>query len=159
MKNIFLILLIVGLILLSANFLRERYDIDVEYFLEKDEFGKYIVNNYDGNISGNMRLEIIRNMSDLRLSSSFFNDKLEYFDPGITIDSISQLMKYSKENTIDYLVVEEYIVQKHYPIFNEILINNNQYVYLEEVFDSNNLDYKKFKAKIFKINWELYNEL
>jgi len=159
MKNIFLLLLIGGLVLLSANFLRERYDIDKEYFLEKDNFGKYVVNNYEGNISGNMRLEIIRNMPDLRLSSSHFNDKLAYFDPGITIDSIPQLMKYSRENRIDYLVVEEYIVQKHFPIFNKILINNNQYAYLEEVFDSNDLDYKKFKAKIFKINWELYNDL
>ena len=157
-KNLFLILLVGGLILLSANFLRERYDIDEGYFLEKDDFGKYIVNNYEGNISGNMRLEIIRNIPDLRLSSSHFNDKLAYFDPGITMDSIPQLMKYSKENMIDYLIIEEYIVQKHYPIFNEILINKNQYVYLEEVFDSNNLDYKKFKAKIFKINWDSYNE-
>ncbi len=157
-KNIFLILLVGGLILLSANFLRERYDIDKEYFLEKDDFGKYIVNNYEGNISGNMRLEIIRNIPDLRLSSSHFNDKLAYFDPGITMDSIPQLMKYSKENMIDYLIVEEYIVQKHYPVFNEILMDKDQYMYLEEVFDSNKLDYKKFNAKIFKINWNLYNE-
>ena len=158
-KNIFLILLVGGLILLSANFLRERYDIDEKYFLEKDDFGKYVANNYEGNISGNIRLEIIRNMPDLRLSSSHFNDKLAYFDPGITTDSIPQLMKYSKENMIDYLIIEEHVVQKHYPIFNKILSDKDQYVYLEEVFDSKNLDYKKFKAKIFKINWKLYNEL
>tara|TARA_B110000438_G_scaffold282224_1_gene309087 strand:- start:5552 stop:7102 length:1551 start_codon:yes stop_codon:yes gene_type:complete len=158
-KNIFLILLVVGLILLSANFLKERYDIDKEYFLEKDNFGKYIVNNYEGNISGNIRLEIIRNMPDLVISSNFVNDKLAYFDPGITINSISQLMEYSQENEIEYLVIEEYVIQKHYPIFKEILSDKNQYKYLEEIFDSNDLDYKKFKAKIFKINWKLYNEL
>jgi len=154
-----LILLIAGLILLSANFLKERYDIDKEYFLEKDDFGKYIVNNFDGNISGNMRLDIIRNMPDLKISSNFVNNKLAYFDPGITINSISQLMEYSQENKIEYLVIEEYIIQKHYPIFKDILADKNQYIYLEEIFDSNSLDYKKFKAKIFKINWKLYNEL
>ncbi len=158
MKNIFLILLIGGLILLSANFLRERYDIDKEYFLEKDDFGKYVANNYEGNISSNMRLEIIRNMPDLKLSSSYFNDRLAYFDPGITIDSIPQLMKYSKENLIDYIIIEEYVVQKHYPIFNKILADKAQYMYLEEVFDSKDLDYKKFKAKIFKINWDMYDK-
>ena len=158
-KNIFLILLVAGLILLSANFLKERYDIDKEYFLEKDDFGKYIVNNFDGNISGNMRLDIIRNMPDLKISSNFVNNKLAYFDPGITINSISQLMEYSQENKIEYLVIEEYIIQKHYPIFKDILSDKNQYIYLEEIFDSNSLDYKKFKAKIFKINWKLYNEL
>lgn len=159
MKNIFLILLIGGLILLSANFLRERYDIDEEYFLEKDNFGKYVVNNFEGNITGNIRLEIIRNMPDLKLSSSHFNDKLGYFDPGITIDSVSQLMTYSQKNKIEYLVIEEHVVQKHYPIFNNILANKNQYEYLEEVFDTHDLDYNKFKAKIFKINWEQYDEL
>jgi excinuclease UvrABC nuclease subunit len=106
-----------------------------------------------------MRLEIIRNMSDLIITSSHFNEKLAFFDPGITMDSIPQLMKYSKENTINYLVIEEYVIQKHFPIFNKILADKNQYTYLEEIFDSKNLDYKKFKAKIFKINWELYNEL
>jgi excinuclease UvrABC nuclease subunit len=75
------------------------------------------------------------------------------------MNSIPQLMKYSKENTINYLVIEENIIQKHFPIFNKILADKNQYTYLEEIFDSKNLDYKKFKAKIFKINWELYNEL
>ncbi len=159
MKNIFLILLVAGLILLSANFLRDRYDIDESYFLEKDDFGKYIVNNFEGNIAGNMRLEIIRNMPDVKATSSFFNEKMAFFDPGTTMNSIPQLMEFSKENEIDYLVVEEQILRKHYPVFNEILMNKNQYVYLEEVFDSDSLDYKKLKAKIFKINWRQYNEL
>jgi len=158
-KNLFLILLIGGLILLSVDFLRERYDIDEEYFIEKDNFGKYIANNFEGDITGNMRLEIIRNMPDLIITTNHFNEKLSFADPGITMDSIPQLMKYSKENTINYLVIEQNIMQKHFPIFNKILADKNQYTYLEEVFDSKNLDYKKFNAKIFKINWELYNEL
>ena len=158
-KNLFLILLVGGLILLSADFLRERYDIDQEYFLEKDNFGKYIANNFEGDITGNMRLEITRNMPDIVIGSPHFNEKLAFFDPGVTMDSIPQLMKYSKENTINYLVIEQNIMQKHFPIFHKILADKNQYTYLEEVFDSKNLDYKKFKAKIFKINWELYNEL
>jgi hypothetical protein len=159
MKNIFLVLLVAGLILLSANFLRDRYDIDEVYFLEKDDFGKYVVDNFEGNISGNMRLEIIRNMPDLRTGSSFYNDKLAFFGPDVTMNSIPQLMKYAEKNEIDYLLIEGQIKQKHYPIFNEILMNKNQYVYLEEVLDSSDLDYKKLKAKIFKINWRQYNDL
>jgi len=158
-KNLFLILMISGLILLSTNFLIERYEIDKEYFLEKDDFGKFIVNNYEGNVSGNMRLEIIRNMPDLIISSNFANDKLVYFDPGTTIFSIPQLMEYAQKNKIEFLVIEENIIQKHYPIFKDILSDRNQYIYLEEIFDSNDLDYKKFKAKIFKINWKTYNEI
>ncbi len=157
-KNVFLVLFVAGLILLSANFLRDRYDIDEVYFLEKDDFGKYIANNFEGNITGNMRLEIIRNMPDLIITSGHFNDKLAFFGPGNTINSLPQFMEYSKENKIDYFVIEEQIIQKHYPVFNEILINKKQYIYLEEVFDSDSLDYKKLKAKIYKINWRQYNE-
>lgn len=158
-KNIFLILLVAGLILLSANFLRERYDIDEEYFLEKDDFGKYIVDNFKGNIAGNMRLEIQRNMPDINVGGSFhFNDKLAFFEPGVHIDSISQLMKYSKEKKINYLVMDDPFHQKHYPIFNKILIDKNQYEYLEEIIDSNDLEYKKINVKIFKINWDQYDE-
>jgi hypothetical protein len=159
MKNIFLILLVAGLILLSANFLKDRYDIDENYFLEKDDFGKYVVNNFEGNIAGNMRLEIIRNIPDMQLDSKFYNEKMAFFDPGTRIDSIPQLMKFSKENNIDYFIIEEYVLQKYYPVFDEILMDKNQYVYLEEVFDSGSLDYKKLKAKIFKINWSEYNDI
>lgn len=158
-RNLFLILFIAGLILLSANFLRERYDIDKEYFVEKDNFGKYIVNNFEGNITGNMRLEIIRNMPNLKVDSVHYNDKLAFYEPGITMDSISQLIKYSKENDINYLIIDEPKFQKHFPIFNQILIDKNTYEYLEEVLDSRNLGYKKLNVKIFKINWEHYNEL
>ena len=156
-KNLFLILLVAGLILLSANFLRDRSDIDQAYFIEKDDFGKYIANNLEGNIAGNMRLEITRNMPDLKLSSSHYNDKLAFFDPGVTVNSISQLMEYCKENEIDYLVIENGIIQKRYPIFTEIIIQNNQYGFLEEKFNSDGMNYQKFKAEIFKINWEQYN--
>lgn len=158
-KNLFLLLLVGGLILLSTNFLRERYDIDEEYFLEKDDFGKYIVNNFEGNIAGNLRLEIQRNMPDINDEGYFYsNNKLAFFEPGFRIDSISQLMEYSKENEINYLVMDDSFHQKHYPIFNEILINKNQYKYLEKIIDSNDLEYTKINVKIFKINWDQYNE-
>lgn len=160
LNNLFLILLLGGLILLSANFLNDRNNIDKEYFLEKDDFGKYIVNNYEGNITGNMRLEIIRNMHNLDTSAPHFeNDKIAFFDPGTTITSMLELMKYSNENKIEYLLIEENVEQKHFLIFKKILVDKDQYNYLEEKFDSNELDYKKFKAKIFKINWNMYNEI
>ena len=67
-------------------------------------------------------------MPDLKVEHNHFNDKLAIFHSGITIDSIPQLMKYSKENKINFLVIDELEFQKHYPIFNEILINTKQYM-------------------------------
>ena len=79
--------------------------------------------------------------------------------PHVYLRKVPQLMKFSKENNIDYFIIEEYVLQKYYPVFDEILMDKNQYVYLEEVFDSGSLDYKKLKAKIFKINWSEYNDI
>lgn len=158
MKNLFLVLLIGGLILLSVNFLRERYTIDEEYFLEKDGFGKYFSKNFEGKFTGNMRLELIRNMDDLKIGSNFASGKLVVFDPGITMNSMPQLMEYARENDIEYFVIEDQKFQKHFPIFDEILTDHYQYEFLEEVFDTNSLEYKKLKVTIFKINWEKYNE-
>ena len=158
LKNIFLVLLILGLILISANFLRERYSVDEEYFIEKDNFGKYVANNLDGNITGNIRLEIIRNMVDLKSTSYFFNEKLSLFDPGFPIDSVSKLMNYCIQNKIDYVVVEQNKVEKHFPVFNKIEFNEDNLQFLKEIYDTEKSDYKKLKVKIFKINYEEYQD-
>jgi len=156
LKNIFLVLLILGIILISTNFLRERYDIDEKYFIEKDNFGKYVASNLEGNITGNIRLEIIRNMVDLKTTSYFFNERLSVFDPGIPIDSVSKLMDYCIQNKIDYLIVEQNKIEKHFPIFNNIEFNEDNLPFLEKIYDTEKLDYKKLRVKIFKINYEQY---
>ena len=156
LKNIFLVLLILGIILISANFLRERYDIDEEYFIDKDNFGKYVANNLEGNITGNIRLEIIRNMDDLKTESYFFNERLSVFDPGIPIDSVSKLMDYCIQNKIDYLIVEQNKIEKHFPIYNSVQFNEDNFPFFEKIYDTEKLDYKKLKVKIFKINYKLY---
>lgn len=158
LKNIFLVLLILGLILISTNFLRERYSIDEEYFIEKDNFGKYVANNLDGNITGNIRLEIIRNMADLKSTTYFFNEKLSLFDPGFPIDSVSKLMNYCIQNKIDYMIIEQKKVEKHFTVFNKIEFNEDNLPFLKEIYDTEKLDYKKLKVKIFKINYEEYQD-
>ncbi len=156
LKNIFLVLLILGIILISANFLRERYDIDEKYFIEKDNFGKYVASNLEGNITGNIRLEIIRNMVDVKSTSYFFNERLSVFDPGIPIDSVSKLMDYCIQNKIDYLIVEQNKIEKHFPVFHKIEFNEDNLLFLEKIYDTEKLDYKKLRVKIFKINYEQY---
>lgn len=158
LKNIFLVLLILGLILISANFLRERYDIDEEYFIEKDNFGKYVANNLDGNITGNIRLEIVRNMINVKSTTYLFNEKLSLFDPGFPIDSVSELMNYCIQNKIDYLIIEQNKVEKHFPVFHKIEFNEDNLPFLKEIYDTEKSDYKKLKVKIFKINYEEYQD-
>lgn len=158
LKNIFLILLILGIILISTNFLRERYVIDERYVIEKDNLGKYIANNLEGNITGDMRLEIIRNMVDLKIGSYFFNERISFFDPGIPIDSMSKLMDYCIQNKIDYLVVEQNKIEKHFPIFNNIEFNEDNFSFLEKIYDTEKSNYQKLRVNIFKINYDKYQD-
>lgn len=158
LKNIFLVLLILGIILISANFLRERYDVDDEYIIEKDDFGKYVANNLEGNITGNIRLEIIRNMVDMRFIPHYSNEKLTLFDPGVPIYSLSELMNYCIQNEIDYLIIEQNKNQKHFPVFYKIEFNEDNLPFLKEIYDTEELDYNKLKVKIFKINYEKYQD-
>lgn len=156
MKNIFLIFLILGIILISANFLRERSDVDEEYVIEKNNFGKYIANNLEGNITGNMRLEIIINMVDMKFIPYYSNEQLTVYDPGFPIYSVSELMNYCIENKIDYLIVEQKKVEKHYPLFHTIEFNEINLPFLKKIFDTERSEYNKLKVKIFKINYEEY---
>ena len=156
MKNIFLILLAIGLILLSYNFLRERYDVDQEAVIERDNLGKYIANNFHGRLMGDLQLEIIRNMPNITMDVLFSNQQLAVIAPDFTIDTIPKLMDYATRNKIDYLIMEYKVDERHYPVFQSIFYNEKDSPFLEKIFDSNNNGYKKTLVKIFRINYSKY---
>jgi hypothetical protein len=151
-KNIFLIVLFAGLILLSGNFLRERYDIDETLYLEKDAFGNYIANNLMGNITGDLRLEIVRNIPNLKDSTYFTNGIISFYDPGRIIDSENTLTEYIIRNNINYLVIDKNEQKSHFPIFDKIISEEDSFVYLSKDINSRELDYTKLNVEIYKIN-------
>ena len=158
-KNILLILIVMGLVLLSYNFLRERYDVDQQLIIEKDNLGKYISKNFQGKITGHLLLEIIRNTPDIKSGPYFSNQQISISNPDIRMNTITKLMDFSFQNNIDFLVMEDYPDDKHFPIFSEIFYNEKNFSYLEKVFDSDNHGYKKLRVKIFKINYDAYKNL
>lgn len=158
-RKYFLIFLIGGLVLLSGYFLQDRYNIDKEIVLEKYEIGGKIAKNFEGNIMGHLRLQIMQNMPEIITSGpAFYNSQISLWNPGVTIDTISKLMEYSKENKIDYIVMDDIYDKKHFPIFKQILHNQENFPYLEKVYDSHQDGYKKINIQIFKINYLLYND-
>jgi hypothetical protein len=156
MKNIFLILLISGLVLLSGDFLRERYDVDEGFIMERDNLGKYIANNLHGKIMGDLRLEIIRNMPNVRIGAvdgvnTHYNQQLSVLTPGITFNTMPKLKDYLSQNKVDFLVVGNNL-DKHFPIFEKILYNEKDFPFLEQIFDSDENGFKKLKLKIFRVS-------
>ena len=152
LKNIFLMIFFAGLILLSGNFLRERYNIDQTVYLEKDGFGNYVANNLVGNITGDLRLEIIRNIPNMKVSSYFTNGIISFYDPGKIIDSEDALVKYIIKNNINYLIIDKNEKQSHFPIFYKIILEKESFVYLEKITHSRELDYMNLNIEIYEIN-------
>ena len=161
LKNIFLILLVAGLLLVSYNFLRERYEIDYELVSEKEIFGKYVVNNYQGVMMGDMKLDTMLQMKKVKLDlrpdggGGVYNDKINFFSPALKFDTHEKLMNYANQKKISYLIMDN-ISDRHFPAFQEIFYNENDFPYLEKVFDSQQEGYKKLRVKIFEID---YNKL
>jgi len=151
-KNIYLIILVAGLILLSGNFLRERYDIDEKEYLEKDGFGYYIANKLTGNITGDLRLEIIRNIPNIKDSTYFTNGIISFYDPGKIIDSEDSLKNYIIKNNINYLIIDKNEEKSHFPIFNKIIVKKDSFSYLDKYISSKELGYNKINIEIYKID-------
>jgi hypothetical protein len=158
-KNLLLVLLIAGLLLLSFNFLRERYDVDQESLQERLDISKHVVNNLDGNISGDLRLQIWTQMGNENYkikandSGGFSNEKINFYSPEFRVENFEDLKKYLKQDQINFLIVDN-IDDNRFPVFNQIFYKENKYSFLEKIYDTDMEKYKKIRVKIFEINYE-----
>ena len=155
MKNLFLILLIAGLLVVSFSFLRERYESHIQIDEEKEELGKYVVNNFSGRVMGNEYNQISHNIPNAKIGSindrgNVFNDNFSVVVPMTPIDTVEKLTQTVKTLKVDYLVVDsEY--DRRYPIFQDIFYNEKNYSFLKKVSDSDDIGYKKIRVKIFEM--------
>jgi 4-amino-4-deoxy-L-arabinose transferase-like glycosyltransferase len=153
-RNLFIILLVIGLLIVSYNFLRERQP-DPDLLLEKEHFGKFIVANFKGNISGEEWIFIQQNMR--WISQGVVDERanpLYFIDPNYVIYTENDLIEFLKESEIDYLIVGQGQL-KRFKIFTDVYYNEKDYPYLEKVFDSQNNGYKKYHNKVFKVNQDI----
>ena len=60
-----------------------------------------------------------------------------------------------KEKKLEYIAVDGRDDQPKF--LRDVYYNEKKYLYLEKIFDSNDLDFN-YHVKIFKINYEVQNE-
>lgn len=155
-QNLFILLILIGLIFVSFIFLTFQLDRDLELIEEKERFGKFVINNFSGKIIGGPYNELTHNIPNAKLGShlgegNIHNDKIAIIATYEPIDSSEKLLDTISNLKINYIVVDN-IKNNRYPIFQDIFENENKYPYLEKIFDSNDNEYKKYHVKIFKIN-------
>ena len=148
-KNILLVCLVLGLILVSFIFLSDRQP-DPELILEQERFGKFVVSSYEGRITTGNWNYILHNLS-YPLSDSPLVLKI----PNFVIHDRDELVEYIVTNKIDYIVIDKED-QIRFAIFPDIYFNEEKYPFLKKVFDSDFNDYQKYRVKIFEVNYNKF---
>ena len=160
--NSIMLLIFILLIFSSIIFLHFKMEIDEEFEHEKNRFGKYIVNNYSGKVMGDLYNIISFYVPNAKIGELEEDDNISNENFGIVVseyplDSEIKLKEYTINRKIDYLVIDDNY-DKRYPIFKEIFTNESNFSYLKKQFDSTENGYTKLNVKIFKINYEKFDE-
>lgn len=158
-KNLFLLMMIIGIIFLSTNMLRERNDIDLDLLKEKESFGKYVATSFKGKIMGDLYTQIAHNLPNARIVTGGIgnvrNDDLVLLGFGPPSKTLLDLMNYAKQHGVTHLVIDDNYDERS-PQFVDVYFNEKKYPYLKKVFDSDESGYKKLHVKVFEID---YNKL
>lgn len=169
-KNIFLILLVCGILVLSWFFLYNNTEIERE--LEVMKFSKYIsdkvksTNNffpesgyvYGAWASSNIKYPI--------LSSSivYTGPDLQVYEKDTVIylendsHSIEEYINKSRDQGLTHLIVDDNMKNRS-DFFKDLYYNEDKYPYLIKEFDSFTHDYKYYHVKLFKIDYQKFDLL
>ena len=71
--------------------------------------------------------------------------------------SLEKFLEYGKEKNLEYLVVDDNTNRPEF--LSEVYDNEEKYPYLEKIFDSEENGYDRFKAKLFKINYKIFDKI
>lgn len=123
---------------------------DIEFTLEKESFGKFVVDNYNGKIMGDLTQYIKYNLIELDQIPIKQNEKIQIINPFFVIPTYNHLEKYIQVNKIKYIIIDNSL-DNRFPMFEEIFTHEQDYPFLKKVFDSKK-EYSFLKVKIFKVN-------
>jgi hypothetical protein len=172
-KNIFLIIIIFVVIILSSYFTVFQYGKpDLVFENEKKDFAKFAINNLHGKVlrefgpaTDYVTYQIITNppeqFKQYKIGSEWAEyqelDKNEKVIESISIygKSLAELVKNGKEFELEYIIAKK--GKNFYPFLSDLYSNEENYPYMIKIFDSNEFAYKKLKVKVFEIDYEKFN--
>jgi hypothetical protein len=177
-KSIFLVIVVGVVLLLSTMFTMGVGEFGygppnstLEH--EKMEFTEYLFENYDGRI---LRDETVIDYLPYVSLTSGDNDFKSFksprgknpypdlYEPGKVVwlsvngKTFEELITNGKTKELKYIG----IIEKgsyFFPFLNDLYYNEGQYPYMEKIFDSDEMDYKEFKIKVFEINYQKFHDL
>ena len=167
-KDIFIVVIIIAIIFLSALFMI-RYGTPYHVLdNEKLEFSEYALNNLQGVVLRDWggSLDYVPYLtiteSPEKFKSHEINSKITKGNSFITSGApygktLEELISDGEKHDLKYIIANE--KQGFYHPFTDELYNNyNQFPYLKKIFDSDEFGFKKLKIKVFEINYEKFYE-
>ncbi|MEM3172904.1 MAG: glycosyltransferase family 39 protein, partial [Candidatus Nitrosotenuis sp.] len=155
--NLFLVLVIIGVIVLSWYFLYIN-DVDEDYEKEVLEFAKYVdenvqVTNHFLPESGYVSVIDMLKMSHY----PFLSNTLPQESPKIILiqsDSLEDYLIKGRKEGLTHLIIDSNDNRAQF--LTDVFINEKNYPYLEKIFDSLDHRYKKYHVKVFKIDYQKF---
>ena len=136
---------------------------------EKLDFSNFALNNLDGTVlrdfGGGLDyvtyLKITNPVDNFRNYTINQNMDSGYQFNDISIPSQNTLNEFfinAEKNNVRYLITNEKQSNIN-PLIDQLYFKHESYPYLEKIFDSNDIGYKKLKLKVFEINYEKFHEI
>ena len=75
---------------------------------------------------------------------------------GLFGKSVDELIRLGEQNDLTYLAVKNEMPIRKF--LEDVYQNEEKYPYLTKVLDSSDMDFKKLKVKVFKIDYEKFHE-
>ena len=168
-KNLFLVIVIGLIVVISGLFTILQYGRpDVILENEKIEFAKYLLNNLHGNLldESGIALDYVYYLQITNSPTGFQNYKissvtLSKTDSFQTIrlyaESIDELISVGESYNLKYVISNENSGVFH-PYVDYIYNHEEDYPYLHKIFDSNEIEFKKLKVKVFEIDYNKFHQ-
>ena len=174
-KNLFLVGVICIIILLSGLFTLRYESPDPVLDYEKTKFAETLIEKLDGKILDTG--DTLQGIINVKLSTppgifknqSANQDFHDLYDSGqnllvinIYATTMDDFIKKAKEYDLKYISFNQNGLgdfESWYPYLVDVYENENKYSFLKKVFDTNEVGYTKFHAKVFEIDYEKFDGL
>ena len=167
-KDIFIVVIIIAIIFLSALFMI-RYGTPYHVLdNEKLEFSEYALNNLQGVVLRDWggSLDYVPYLTITESPEKFKNYEINsqitegnsFTSSGAPYgETLEELISDGEKYELKYIIANEKQGFYH-PFTDELYDNYSQYPYLKKIFDSDEFGFKKLKIKVFEINYEKFYE-
>jgi len=170
-KDIFLIIVLIIVIILSGLFTLRYEKPDHILENEKLDFSQYALENLNGNTLRDFGgstdyvayFDLVHNndFRNIKIDYLIYKDETEKYGfktISVYAESIEDLILNGEGSNLKYLISNN---QKtfFYPFVDDVYHNEKNFPYLIKVFDSDKHGYQKLKIKVFEIDYEKFNEL